>query len=206
MPCPKPRYPCTHSDHRVLAPRCRPRSKAACHRRCSSSPPSSQVSTAALVLLRSRSSCLTLFRHRATFSVPCCCASHCPFPCACRHIGPEPSSAATPRSSPRRWSSTTSRFRRRCLGWVPRRTVLPTSPASLAEPRRLPAMPRRRAVVPCERPGYALRPPCTLGRCPRAVVGHACYASRHAGPVAGAVKALCSWAMSGAGPCGFIIF
>jgi hypothetical protein len=146
MPCPKPRYPCTHSDRRVLAPRCRPRSKAACHRRCSSSPPSSQVSTAALVLLRSRSSCLTLFRHRATFSVPCCHASHRPFPCACRRTGPELSNATTPRSSPRRWSSTTSRFRRRCLGWVPRRTALPTSPVSLAESRRLPAMPRRRAV------------------------------------------------------------
>jgi hypothetical protein len=41
------------------------------------------------------------------------------------------------------------------------RTALPSPPAPVAKPRR-------RAIMPCGRLGYALRPPCTLGRCPGA--------------------------------------
>jgi hypothetical protein len=41
------------------------------------------------------------------------------------------------------------------------RTALPSPPAPVAKPRR-------RAIMLCGRPGYALRPPCTLGRCPGA--------------------------------------
>jgi hypothetical protein len=136
------------------------------------------------VLLRSWPPCLTLFCRHAAFSVPCCHASRRPFPCAGHRAGPEPSSTATPHSLPRRWSSTTSRFHQRCLGWVPWRTVLPTSPAPLVEPRRLPAMPCHRAVVPCGRPSYALGPPCTLGRCPGAVVCRSRSAGLHTSPMA----------------------
>jgi hypothetical protein len=118
LPCPR-----AHSDRHVRAPRRRPRSEAACHRCCLSSPPSPRVSAVAPVLLRSRPSCLTLFRRRAAFSVTCCRASRCPFSCAGHRAGLKPSSAATPRPPPRHWSSMTSRFCRRCLGWVPRRAA-----------------------------------------------------------------------------------